>query len=195
MEIRYAEVLLNLAESATGINKVGQSDESYAGLIAVRKRAGISANADNLYGLTAGMTRAQLFDAILFERKIEFAFEGKRFWDLYRWKRMSDLNGWTRNKIKIQLKTGAGIPTAAQLKDPTNVNYRDVQNLDNMMMNWFTMTRNDNHDATNSTTKLDQFPINFLAQYYFFPIPKAAITNDPSLIQNNNWGGSFDPLQ
>ena len=195
IEIRYAEVLLNLAESATGIGKTGQSDESYAGLIAVRKRAGITANADNLYGLTAGMTRAQLFNAVLFERKIEFAFEGKRFWDLYRWQRMSDLNGWTRNKIKITLKTGAGIPTAAQLKDPTNANYRDVQNLDNMMTNWFTMTRNNNHDASNSTTKLDQFPINFLTQYYFFPIPKAAITNDPNLLQNNNWGGAFDPLQ
>lgn len=195
MEIRYAEVLLNLAEAAAGINKTAQTDESYTGMIAVRKRAGIDAGTGSLYGLAAGMTRAQLFNAILFERKIEFAFEGKRFWDLYRWKKVSDFNGWTRNRVRIVLKTGTGIPTAAQLKDAANANNRDVQNLDVMMQSYFTTTRNNNHDATNAITKLDASPINFLSTYYFFPIPMAAITNNPSLIQNNNWGGSFDPLQ
>jgi starch-binding outer membrane protein, SusD/RagB family len=195
MEIRYAEVLLNLAESAVGIGKTATSDEAYAGIIAVRKRAGITAGSDNLYGLNSNMGRAELFNAVLFERKIEFAFEGKRFWDLYRWKRMSDLQGWTRNRLRIVLKTGAGIPSAAALKDATNPNYRDVQNLDNMMANYFTVIRNNNHDASNSTTKLDTNPINFLSTYYFFPIPLAAITNNPNLQQNNNWGGSFDPLK
>lgn len=195
MEIRYAEVLLNLAESATGINKLATTDESYTGVIAVRKRAGIDAGTGSLYGLTAGLSRAQMFNTILAERQIEFAFEGKRFWDLYRWQRMSDLNGWTRNRLRIVLKTGAGIPTAAVLKDPTNAGYRDVQNLDVMMANYFTTIRNNNHDASNSTTKLDATPINFLSTYYFFPIPLAAITNDPNLMQNNNWGGTFDPLQ
>jgi hypothetical protein len=195
MEIRYAEVLLNLAESAVGIGKTGAGDEGYAGLVAVRKRAGITAGANNLYGLTAGMTRSQLFDAILFERKIEFAFEGKRFWDLYRWKRMSDLQGWYRNRLRIVLKTGTGIPTAAALKDPTSPSYRDIQNLDVMMANYFTTIRNNNHDGSNSTTKLDSNPINFQPTYYFFPIPLAAITNNPNLKQNTNWGGTFDPLQ
>lgn len=195
MEIRYAEVLLNLAESAVGIGKTGVGDEGYAGLVAVRKRAGIEAGADGLYGLDAGMSRSQLFDALLFERKIEFAFEGKRFWDLYRWKRMSDLNGWTRNKVKIILKTGSGIPKASDLKNPSNPNNRDLLNLDTMVADYFTMVRNDNHDASNSITKLDTYPINFLSEYYFFPIPKQAINNNPNLQQNNNWGGSFDPLK
>lgn len=195
MEIRYAEVLLNLAESAAGIGKLNTSDESYQGIISVRKRAGIAAGSNGLYGLTAGMSRSAMFDAILFERKIEFAFEGKRFWDLYRWKRMSDLNGWYRNRLRIVLRTGSGIPTAAALKDPTSPSYRDIQNLDNMMANYFTVIRNNNHDNSNSTTKLDTYPINFLSQYYFFPIPLAAINNNPNLKQNTNWGGTFDPLQ
>ena len=195
MEIRYAEVLLNLAESAVGINKLATTDEGYTGITKVRARAGITAGANGLYGLSAGMSRAQLFDAILLERKIEFAFEGKRFWDLYRWKRMSDLNGWFRNRLRIVLKTGAGIPTATALKDPTSASYRDIQNLDVMMQTYFQTIRNNNHDASNSTTKLDSNPINFLSTYYFFPIPMAAIINDPNLLQNNNWGGAFDPLQ
>jgi hypothetical protein len=195
MEIRYAEVLLNLAEAAVGINKLGTTDEGYAGIIAVRKRAGITAGTGNLYGLTAGMSRSQLFDAILSERKIEFAFEGKRFWDLYRWKRMQDLTGWYRNRLRIVLRTGTGIPTAAQLKDPTSASYRDVQNLDVMMANYFQTIRNNNHDGTNSTTKLDSNPINFLTTYYFFPVPLAAITNNPNLQQNINFGGAFNPLQ
>ena len=195
MEIRYAEVLLNLAESAVGIGKVGIADEGYAGLIAVRKRAGITDAGDNLYGLAPAMSRSQLFDAILFERKIEFAFEGKRFWDLYRWKKNTDLNGWYRNRLRIVLKSGSGIPSASSLKDPANANYRNIQNLDNMMANYFTTIYNNNHDNSISITQLDANPINFLSTYYLFPIPLAAITNNPNLVQNVNWSGSFDPLQ
>lgn len=195
MEIRYAEVLLNLAESAVGINKTGVADESYTGIMAVRQRAGIEAGSNNLFGLPETMSRSELFNAILDERKIEFAFEGKRFWDLYRWKRMSDLQGWYRNRIRIVLKTGAGIPTAAQLKDPTNPAYRDFQNLDNMTANYFTTIYNNNHDNSNPVTVLDNMPMNFLPEYYFFPIPMVAITNNPNLQQNKNWGGSFDAVQ
>lgn len=108
---------------------------------------------------------------------------------------MSDLNGWYRNRIRIALKSGDDIPSAASLKDPTSSNYRDVQNLDSMTAKYFTTITNDNHDDSNPTTKLDANPINFLPTYYFFPIPQAAINNDPNLNQNNNWGGSFDPLQ
>jgi hypothetical protein len=93
--------------------------------------------------------------------------------------------------LRIVLKTGTGIPTAADLKNPASTSYRDVQNLDNMMTTYFTTTRNNNHDASNATTKLDTNPINFLAKYYFFPLPMQAITNNPNLQQNNNWGWRF----
>jgi hypothetical protein len=82
-EIRFAEVMLNYAESAAGVGKL---DEAYTQLINVRKRAGIEAGSDNLYGLKANMSRAEMFKAILDERQVEFAFEGKRFWDLRRWR-------------------------------------------------------------------------------------------------------------
>ncbi|MDR2147290.1 MAG: RagB/SusD family nutrient uptake outer membrane protein [Tannerella sp.] len=83
MEIRYAEVLLNLAESACGID---QLNEAFSILKRIRARAGYDAaiaGAD--YGLNPGASRGEMFGAIMYERQIEFAYEGKRFEDMRRW--------------------------------------------------------------------------------------------------------------
>ena len=180
IEIRYAEVLLNLAEAACGINNL---TEGYTQLKAIRARAGIEAGTDGNYGLKAGMTRAEMFDAILFERQIEFAFEGKRFWDLRRWNRLDDvLNGLKRRTgLTITFKPSATV-TVANL--PAT---RDGLNLDDLYTNNFTIT------VKNVDTKYD---LNWReTPYSFFGIPQAAIDNNPKLLQNNTWGGSFDPLQ
>lgn len=187
MEIRFAEVWLNLAESAAGINKTSQSDESYKGLIEIRKRAGIEPGTDVLYGLKAGMTRQELFDAILYERQIEFAFEGKRFWDLRRRKLIeSVLNGTRRTKIQVNLKTGAGIPTAAEFANPNSPKFRDVTDLDLAYTNYFELVE------SNLDTK---YQINWKPDYYFFGIPASSVANNPNLQQTSTWGGSFNPLQ
>lgn len=176
IEIRFAEVLLNLAEAATGIN---QLDEAYTQLKAIRKRAGIEAGTDGLYGLKASMTRAEMFDAILYERQIEFAFEGKRFWDLRRWRLLDKtLNGKRRTGVTINLKT-TGVPADFATT-------RDGLKIDDVYTNYFTIV----------TKQMDtKYAINWKPEYYFFAIPSAAIDNNPKLIQNNTWGGSFDPLQ
>lgn len=176
MEIRYAEVLLNLAEAAAGVNRL---DEAYTQLKAIRKRAGIEAGTDGNYGLKANMTRAEMFDAILYERQLEFAFEGKRFWDLRRWKLIEKtLNGKRRKGVIINLKT-TGVPADFA----TN---RDNINLDEAYQKYFTITLKDMDT---------RYVINWRPEYYFFAIPQQAIDNNPLLIQNNTWGGSFDPLQ
>ncbi len=79
IEIRLAEVMLNLAECA---NAIGRQDVALDMLTQLRKRAGIQAGADQSYGLKAGMSQDEMFEAIVTERKIELAFEGKRYWDL-----------------------------------------------------------------------------------------------------------------
>ena len=76
IELRYAEVLLNLAEVACGAGELSMA-ESY--LNQVRSRAGVST--DNYYD----GTQAGLMSAILYERQVEFAYEGKRFDDCRRW--------------------------------------------------------------------------------------------------------------
>lgn len=82
IELRYAEVLLNLAEAACG---AGELTEAVSLLQQIRARTGYTA--ENNYGLQANLTsdQAACMSAILYERQIEFAYEGKRFEDLRRW--------------------------------------------------------------------------------------------------------------
>lgn len=182
IELRYAEVLLNLAEAACGVNNL---TEAYTQLRAIRARAGIEAGADNNYGLQVGMSRAQMFDAILYERQIELAFEGKRFWDLRRWRKMeSTLNGKRREGLIITLKA-TGVPADFA----TN---RDNLNIDQVYTDYFTITTRVLDGTTAST-----YPngISWKPEYYFFALPQQSIDNNPQLIQNNTWGGAFNPLQ
>lgn len=70
---RYAEVLLMLAEALTEQNKVAEAAEY---LNQVRTRAGLD-------GLTVS-GQAEMLEAILKERRVELAFENKRWIDLVR---------------------------------------------------------------------------------------------------------------
>lgn len=84
-EIRMGEVVLNFAEAACGANKL---DEAYDYLKSIRARAygAASPAAANDFGLLPVKgDRQQLFSAILYERQIELAYEGKRFQDMRRW--------------------------------------------------------------------------------------------------------------
>ncbi len=87
MEIRYAEVLLNLAEAACGTGDAGHMNEAYEALKRIRSRVYPSELAAKDYGLDASIRsdRARLFSAILYERQLELAYEGKRFDDMRRW--------------------------------------------------------------------------------------------------------------
>jgi hypothetical protein len=81
IELRFAEVLLNYAEAAC---MAGQMGEAVDQIVKIRQRAGYT-SAD--CGLDANLSsdQAACMSAILYERQIEFAYEGKRFDDLRRW--------------------------------------------------------------------------------------------------------------
>lgn len=99
-EIRFAEVMLNLAEVACGAGYPSEAVENY--LKPIRKRAGYNTVPDNYHPLTsekasiykkanlgiveAAWTSEDVCMAhIMYERQIELAFEGKRFDDMRRW--------------------------------------------------------------------------------------------------------------
>jgi len=72
--IRYAEVLLAFAEAA---HKAGGHDlEAQSALMQVRQRA---------FGFAKPSPFTDLFEAIVHERRVELALEGKRYFDLVRW--------------------------------------------------------------------------------------------------------------
>lgn len=88
IEMRFTEVLLNLAEVACGASDGTGEDhlEEAVGILQqIRARAGYEATSN--YGLQADLASdaAACMSAILYERQIEFAYEGKRFDDMRRW--------------------------------------------------------------------------------------------------------------
>ncbi|WP_258105679.1 RagB/SusD family nutrient uptake outer membrane protein [Marinoscillum sp. MHG1-6] len=72
--IRYADVLLMIAEA---LNEQGKPGEAAPYIEKVRNRAGLT---DDL----SGYSQSEMRDAILHERRIEFAFEGQWWFDVLR---------------------------------------------------------------------------------------------------------------
>jgi starch-binding outer membrane protein, SusD/RagB family len=81
---RYAEVLLNYAEAQN--EAVGPDASVYEAINAIRTRPGT-----DLPELPAGLSQAEMRDAIHHERRIELSYEAKRLFDLFRWK-IADVN-------------------------------------------------------------------------------------------------------
>lgn len=80
-DFRYAELQLNLAECYAATNQIDLCKQTIGKL---RARVGIPS--DNNYGLDTYVTdRASALAACLRERQVELAFEGKRYWDIWRW--------------------------------------------------------------------------------------------------------------
>lgn len=176
LEIRYAEVLFNYAETA---NENGSTSEGYEVLKMIRKRAGIEPGSDAMYGLKQGMNQTEMRMALLDEKRIEFCFEGQRFYDLRRHRLIHTyLNGQHKYGILATLKANVDEDDALKRFGnntlmPEEFDYKVVdlvfqdQNAESAM--WIPET------------------------YYFFPIAKSEIEKNPNLEQNTGWGGNFEP--
>jgi len=199
IEIRFTEVLLNLAEAA---NEVGNSAEAYTILTDIRNRAGIDAGGDLLYGLQAGMSKTEMRAAVLLERRIELAFEGKRAGDLKR-RRLyaSVMNGKIRKGYVIK-KTAAFDalnPSDKVLDDrkalEAGVNSGAIDLNDPAVYTIYFTTILRSVERLGSEIA-DGDVVNYLDHYYFRDIPQNDLDRNPSLIQTAGWpNGSFDPLQ
>lgn len=102
--MRYAEILLNYAEA---INETGQTALAYPKLVLIRKRAGIDAGADGLYGMKPNMTVEEMRAFIQNERRIELMNEDHRWNDIRRWKIAEAVNNGFNKAILIK-KVGNG---------------------------------------------------------------------------------------
>lgn len=98
-QLRYAEVLLTLAE-AEARQASGISERALSLLNAVRDRA-LATPATQAFKAASFATKKDLIAAILFERRVEFLCEGKRWGDIH------------RNALDADFTTG-GIPAKYQ---------------------------------------------------------------------------------
>lgn len=110
--IRYAEILLTYAEAKI---ESGQIDPSvYTAINQVRNRAGMPSVDQSVYN-----TQATLRDLIRRERRVEFAFEGLRWFDIQRWKIGTQVMNGTVYGAKlgtVDATTGKYTITGAPLK-------------------------------------------------------------------------------
>ena len=83
--LRWAEIVLNRAEANA---KLGNTSAALTDVNAIRTRAGLSGtelfDAGNMHGYT------DVLDVVLDERRMELAFEGHRYFDVYRNRRDMD---------------------------------------------------------------------------------------------------------
>jgi hypothetical protein len=176
-EIRYAEVLFNYAESA---NETGKTSEALDVLKAIRKRAGILAGGDGMYGLKSAMSREEMRTAILDEKRVEFMFEGHRFWDLRRHRLFgSYLNGM--RKYGIMAMTVNGHLREAVTPD-------DIAKANSFQLLPENFTYSVEEQITNGPKQMVMPD-----KYYFFPIQLSNINQNANLKQNKDWGGDFNP--
>jgi hypothetical protein len=156
--MRYAEILLNYAEA---INETGQTALAYPKLAELRARAGIDPGVDNLYGMKANMTQAEMRAFIQNERRIELAYEDHRWNDIRRWKIAMTLygggpNGY--NKVMHPIRVGSTGSTA------TGVGLTFTYQIENTIRQHV-----------------------FRPEMYLLPIPDQEIRKMPAMVQNPGW--------
>jgi hypothetical protein len=110
---RYAEALLNYAEAQN--EALGTPDASvYQRLSQVRVRSmGAAGNLNSTFGWTQDQMRQRIRN----ERRVEFAFEEHRFWDLRRWNIATDVLSKPIYGINISNGTISATKTRFKVED------------------------------------------------------------------------------
>ncbi|GGF24384.1 hypothetical protein GCM10011339_10630 [Echinicola rosea] len=119
IELRYAEVLISFAEAQNEVS--GPTPEVEEVIFTLRERAGIDPGIDGRFGLPQGLTKEAMREVIHNEKRVEFAFEEHRYWDLRRWKKATEVYS-AENPVRglVLVKTPTGF----------NVNEVDLLELD-----------------------------------------------------------------
>lgn len=203
---RYAEILLNLAECA---NELDAHRAEVKGLITpIRSRAGI-VNLDGSYGLaSAPNTHDALLSVILNERFIEFAFEGKRVWDIkrrvlfnefrnyaYFYGLRSTINQAGVDALKLKVARNGAIIVLAKLSS-LSLSSEDVYKALSD-----TLATTANPDQLYLKIMTDKVEIADLTKTVLNPrdlnaleaIPAATLLTDPKVEQSKDYGGPFNP--
>lgn len=206
-EYRYAELLLNIAECYAAL---GQTGNTIAYLGRIRNRVGIPSA--NNYGIGILADKYAAIEACLYERRVELAYEGKRYWDVQRWMLydnaalpgvtggtvsklgLAPINGTQRTGGYLQFKNTAASSTtdpiaaaarAAVVVDPDAANFQT-------QLTALASFYDTNFIRTDLPTALDNFngaavKIKFNPNYYIMGLNTTALTQNPWLLQTLGW--------
>jgi hypothetical protein len=142
-EYRYAELLLNIAECYA---TKGDPANCIRYLEQVRERVGIPSA--NNYGIGTLADKYVAIEACLYERRVELAYEGKRFWDVQRWMLYND-------------DTSSGNTTCAALGI---VPINGTQRTGNYLQYKNIVTESDPLDGVRDTLSIDPDDSNFVSE-------------------------------
>jgi starch-binding outer membrane protein, SusD/RagB family len=193
IEMRFAEVIMNLAECA---NETGKLTEAKDMVRLIRKRAGI-VQGDYDYGLKVATDMQEMRRLILNERQVEFAIEGKRYWDLRRTRNYGLI--FSRFEMRWVPKPPyyAGVTRTGALPgdifldkaDVNGVKPRDTANLNNIAVYNAMFNREYGTIEGNNVISIPE-------KYYFYALPTFFSQATYTMAQTKGWaGGTFDPLQ
>lgn len=212
-EYRYAELLLNIAECYAARGEIGNA-VNY--LSKIRQRVGIPSA--NNYGIGMPASRYAAIEACLYERRVELAYEGKRFWDIQRWMLydntqesgnsvqklgLTPINGTKRTGYYWQARTYGADPLSNAdrdiLIDPDAANFNEeIAKLKTVYQNHFVMTPLDQEwDRVNN----EAVNILFRPNYYLSGLSATVLSNNPWLGQTKGWldysgaSGTYDYQQ
>jgi len=213
-EYRYAELLLNIAECYAA---TGDINDAVTYLGKIRARVGIPS--DNNYGIGTPATKYEAINDCLYERRVELAYEGKRFWDVQRWMLydnteksgntvqklgLAPINGTSRNGYYWQAKDYTSTDPLTPddrniLIDPDASDFNEqIDSLKELYRNKFVMTPLDKPwDQVNNTA----VSILFRPNYYLSGLGTSVLSSNPWLLQTVGWlgysgeSGTFDYQQ
>ena len=214
-EYRFGELLLNIAECYAATGNTAKAIE-YLGKI--RARVGIPSA--NNYGIGTLADRYAALEACLYERQVELAYEGKRFWDIQRWMLYGDdasIGDNTNSKLRIPLINGTNRTgyywqgKAFTSSDPLTAADRSIA-VDPDAFGTAAFTTEIAKLKTLYQTKLVMTPLDqamdrdgtivvnilFRPNYYVFGLKRDVLSNNPWLAQTTGWQdanggmGTFD---
>ncbi|MCA1745583.1 MAG: RagB/SusD family nutrient uptake outer membrane protein [Bacteroidales bacterium] len=198
LEIRYAEVLLNLAECSIELAK---QEEAITLMSQVRQRAGVE-SADN-YGLGASVD----METLMRERQVEFAFENKRYWDLRRRRMFTDDLGENSPKLNGRKRTGLDIRgKGVWSRRIGSGDFRGATRLDTaIILGHVDLDRPGDYEtyfevSVKNLDNLQPSGVDAIIAYpeicYFFGIQTSVLSRSPAVEQTLGWQyGTFDPLK
>ncbi|MCA0383934.1 MAG: RagB/SusD family nutrient uptake outer membrane protein [Bacteroidetes bacterium] len=190
IEMRFAEVIMNLAECANETNRLAEAKDL---IRQIRVRAGIKQGSFD-FGLDVATDAASMRTLILNERQVEFAMEGKRYWDLRRTRNLHLISARQSLKVTPKPPYYAGTGTVAgriylDKPDALGVRPRDTANLNNKAV--YTAMFNVAIASLEGSNV-----ISIPNTYYHYALPNFFNQATYTMEQTLGWsGGTFDPLK